>query len=775
MKTRKNIILIIICIVICMGLIAYGLIGKKESDPMDNYITNALVAKDVALMFHSMEEISNNEKSYFDESLDEWYVPYINMMYSDEFYSTRDVNTTIAGATEAFTYGSLEKLFTNMGVVDKELLSFVNNNNSGKKITLSEWVDVYECMVRKLDVNKNILKIETIIVGTPSNSETIEKWSCKTSYGDLKFTGLSVDYYIDKKITVYVRDRELLLVGEVISEDVTYDNAWVITMEGGKIKTFINGVVREFISTDKTTAYSNIVADISLKSGKIDEFKVKTSAISGKVLSSGKDGIEIENRGFYELDENVKIYRTFGALSMLEIGDILVGYDVGQYFVEDGKITAVVVDRDVNAENIRVLIMTNGFDSIYHEKVTLVSENGMTITSGDNIYEIPAYENVSFDVNNEWLKNGRVYINSTGINGKISISSINRGQGIPAYRGTLELNIYDGKIVIINELPVEKYLLSVVPSEMPFTYNIEALKAQAICARSYAYKQILGNGYSKYGAHVDDSTNYQVYNNANEQESTTQAVEETYGKVITYGDEVITAYFFSTSCGSTTDSSVWGSVVPYTEGRILNNDENTMDLSKNETFDAFIRVSYDTFDSEYPWYRWNISLSLEEITSIVNSHIGEICSLSQGNVFVLNENGDYVNEYVSDIGSVKKIEAVERGAGGVLNTVIIYGSEKTIKVTKELNIRKLFNVSECTIKRLNGSDVDGFPLLPSAYVIFDPIITDNLLSGYNIIGGGYGHGVGLSQNGANYLGKNGCSVEEIIKFFYKDVEITKLY
>ena len=108
MKTRKNIILIIICIVICMGLIAYGLIGKKESDPMDNYITNALVAKDVALMFHSMEEISNNEKSYFDESLDEWYVPYINMMYSDEFYSTRDVNTTIAGATEAFTYGSLE-------------------------------------------------------------------------------------------------------------------------------------------------------------------------------------------------------------------------------------------------------------------------------------------------------------------------------------------------------------------------------------------------------------------------------------------------------------------------------------------------------------------------------------------------------------------------------------------------------------------------------------------------------------------------------------------
>ena len=66
-------------------------------------------------------------------------------------------------------------------------------------------------------------------------------------------------------------------------------------------------------------------------------------------------------------------------------------------------------------------------------------------------------------------------------------------------------------------------------------------------------------------------------------------------------------------------------------------------------------------------------------------------------------------------------------------------------------------------------------MLPSAYAVFDPIVTDNLISGYNIIGGGYGHGVGLSQNGANYLGKNGSSYEEILKFFYTGIEIKKIY
>lgn len=775
MKDRKNIILILSCVIICIVLIVYGVLTTKEDNPMDNYISNAIVAKDVAMLFHSMDEIKGLSNNSFDENIKEWYVPYVNMMYEDEYFSRSNVKATAAGVDEKVTFGGLETLFTNMGVVDKELLSFINNNKSGSKVTLLQWSEIYECMVRKLDVNNTVTRLETIVVGTPSNDETMEAWTFKTSNGEFKFYGLSVDYYIDKKVTAYVKDGELLLIGNVISENIEYNNSWIITMDNGKIKAYIDGVIREFTTTSKTESYSNVVADLSLKKGKLDNFTIRKDVVLGKVLSSSTDGIEIEDKGFYELDENIKVYRTFGNLSMLKVSDILVGYDIGQYFIKDGKVVAVVIDRDVNAENIRVILMNTGYSSIYHDEAVLTSSTGLTLETKNNTYDIPAGESLSLNTSNEWLKEGRVKIEANGIDGKVCIKSINRGQGSPEYRGTIEVNIYDGKIIIINELPVEKYLLSVVPSEMPYTYNIEALKAQAICARSYAYKQIMGNGYSRYGAHVDDSTNYQVYNNAAEQEASTQAVEETYGKVITYNNEVITAYFFSTSCGSTTTSQVWGNDVPYTQDKILTSTENGIDLSKEETFDAFIRVSYDTYDSEYPWYRWNVNLTLEELTNVINSHLAQVCEISQGNVYVLNDNGDYVNEYVSNVGNVKKIEAAERGKGGVLESVIIYGSDKTVKITKELNIRRVFNVSGYTIKRLNGSDVTEFPLLPSAYIIFDPVITDNLLSGYNIIGGGYGHGVGLSQNGANYLGKNGSNVEEIIKFFYKDVEIEKMY
>lgn len=775
MKEKKNIILLSICAFLCIVLIMYGVISSKEDNPMENYITAAIVAKDISLLFHSDEEIKANDEIYTDSSIDTWYVPYINMMYKDELFDKNEIVPTPAGIGEYFTYGKLDMLFTNMGVADKELLSYVNNNKSSVGITLSMWGEIYEVLVNKLDKDNNVKKIQTAIVGTPSNDETINAWNVRTSLGEYVFSGLSVDYYIDKEVTAYVRDGQLLLITEVVSDNITYDNAWVITIDGGKIKAYISGVVREFDITSRDTSYSNVVADIKISKGRVEAFSIKKDVVSGKVLSSSDEGIELENSGYYKLSKKAKLYQTFGNLSMLKPKDILVGYDIGQYFIENGEIVAVVVDRDVEAENIRVLIMNSGYESIYHDSVKVTSENGLLVEKSGGTVEIGPNEEFVLDVNNSWLKEGRVKINSKGIDGKITVLSVNRGYGTPAYRGEIEVNVYDGKLVVINELPVEKYLLNVVPSEMPYTYNIEALKAQAICARSYAYRQILGNGYSRFGAHVDDSTNYQVYNNALEQETTTRAVEETYGKVLTYDDEVITAYFFSNSCGSTTDSGVWGKALPYTQSRLLTSEDKEIDLSKEENFDSFIRISYNSFDSEYPWYRWSVSLSLDELTDIVNSYIGSVSESSPENVFAENGDKQFQNEYVSNVGSVKKIQVLKRGKGGVLEEIIIYGSEKTVKVTKELNIRKVLNVKGYTIKRLNGQDVTDFGLLPSAYAIFDPIIENNLIKGYNIIGGGYGHGVGLSQNGANYMGKNGSDVEEILRFFYKDVEITKMY
>ena len=114
----------------------------------------------------------------------------------------------------------------------------------------------------------------------------------------------------------------------------------------------------------------------------------------------------------------------------------------------------------------------------------------------------------------------------------ITICSIERSQGQPVYSGSLEIKKESDGLVLINELYLEDYLKKVVPSEMPASYEKEALKAQAVCARTYAYRQIQGNTYGQYGAHVDDSTSFQVYNNITTSERTDQAVDETYGQML---------------------------------------------------------------------------------------------------------------------------------------------------------------------------------------------------------------------------------------------------
>ena len=80
--------------------------------------------------------------------------------------------------------------------------------------------------------------------------------------------------------------------------------------------------------------------------------------------------------------------------------------------------------------------------------------------------------------------------------------------------------------MLVNEIELEEYLKKVIPSEMPSSYEKEALKAQAVCARTYAFMQSRSNTYSAYGAQIDDSTQFQVYNNVDPDERTTQAVQE---------------------------------------------------------------------------------------------------------------------------------------------------------------------------------------------------------------------------------------------------------
>ena len=345
----------------------------------------------------------------------------------------------------------------------------------------------------------------------------------------------------------------------------------------------------------------------------------------------------------------------------------------------------------------------------------------------------------------------------------------------PSYRGTIEIMKTESGLVIINELPLEEYLYAVVPSEMPYTYNAEALKAQAICARSYAYKHMLSNAYAYLGAHVDDSTRFQVYNNSSEQATTNQAVNDTYGQIMTCNGEPISAFFYSTSCGSGTDALIWGgSGYDYIKGRLLTLEASTLDLTDEKQFKMFIMNNYDTFDREYSWYRWNVTVPLETITQSVNEKVASLYASGPEKVLTL-EGENYVSREISSVGNVLSMETGTRGTGGVLNEIVIHGDEATVMIKTESFIRNIFNLSGIAIHKNDESIVDTFTSLPSAYFAIEEVREGEALTGYRLNGGGYGHGAGMSQNGANTMGNNGMGYQDILNFFYSNITIESIY
>lgn len=305
-------------------------------------------------------------------------------------------------------------------------------------------------------------------------------------------------------------------------------------------------------------------------------------------------------------------------------------------------------------------------------------------------------------------------------------------------------------LVLINELYLEDYLKKVVPSEMPSSYETEALKAQAVCARTYAYMQIQSNTYSRYGAHVDDSTNFQVYNNIQTDERTSSAVEDTYGKLLLYDGKPITAYYFSTSCGTTTDGSVWGgdaAETPYLSSVALQPGRQQLELTSDEAFETFIKdQDYPAYDAEFPLYRWNVTIDTEVLTANLGG-----------------------------VGTVQNIQITERGPGGVAKSLLVTGSEGEKTIRGQDAIRKALGDESLTIRRGDGKNTEGMSSLPSGFIAIDDLGTgENGKHSFKIYGGGFGHGAGMSQNGAQGMAKAGMGYEEILEFFYEGISVEEV-
>lgn len=605
--------------------------------------------------------------------------------------------------------------------------------------------------------------------------------------------------YNNQGLKALVRGQEIIYIRGIATEKIVLHNVWIKQGQDLLVDTYINGINKAFTAKNRlSTNIGKVVGDITIENQRVVGISVKPDLIRGKVLMSGEDFIEVEGYGKIPLEEEYKIYKIYGELSMEETNSILVGYETTDFVVSGGKISAALIREGIKAENIRVLLHNTGYGSIYHDKVEFTCTTDYTISNEDGETAYKAGETVVVEAGSTMMSSGRITIAPDSEKGKVKLLSIERSTGVPKYRGIIEITEGEKGLLIVNELPLEEYLYAVIPSEMPTYYGLEPLKVQAVCARSYAYRHLLANSLSSYGAHVDDSVSYQVYNNIEENEDSILAVKDTYGKVVKYGQEVITAYYFSTSCGHTTNvEDVWanGKETPYLTGRLMEVEEDSegvsaqteesriyKDLKKEENFRSFINDrEFATYDSGFNWYRWHVTINAEDIKKNIDKKLAGryeanpelIQTLTKGSV--KNKDAVFESIPVDTVGDIVSITVTKRETGGIIYELMITGTKNTVLVRTEYNIRVLLSPNNSTVYRLDETGVDNLSLLPSAFFVIDNNKDGKKLASVTLTGGGYGHGVGMSQNGVKSLADAGKSYDEIVRYFYKDTEMGFIY
>ena len=127
------------------------------------------------------------------------------------------------------------------------------------------------------------------------------------------------------------------------------------------------------------------------------------------------------------------------------------------------------------------------------------------------------------------------------------------------------------------------------------------------------------------------------------------------------------------------------------------------------------------------------------------------------------------------IGQIQEIFVAERSSGGRAEKVVVRGSENSVMLCGEYHIRYALLNEESLIKKQDGTSATMSTLLPSAFFEIETGKTDGVVVGYSIVGGGYGHGNGMSQNGAGNMASNGYTYTEILKLFYEDCTLEQIY
>lgn len=727
----------------------------KLEPPRDGII-RAQAMKAMALALTDKEECEKRAKergtSHFSaKEKDNWFVKYMDYLYDEGYLDPELTPASLASAQGYLTYA--EAAYMAGQVSGKlKLQAGSTRNNRDQAFPEEDWWQLYGSILKETDPEGKVEEMEAVLYGTPSNLDQAESWTAYTTAGNFGFQGLALDAFLDCEIRFLARSGEMI-TSSLVSRNVVYENVWLAESDGRHFKAYLGTAYREFPVSAKLGGEDGMagnLADLHMEDGKLVKITMKRDRLSGKVLSVTEDAIEIEGYGEIPLAPNFHVYKVYGDFKVLNASDILVGYNLQEFVAADGKLCAALLEREFDAKTIRVLLMDTGFKSVFHASADLVLGSGADLeyenAKGKMVGErLEAGTQLTVGPDSPYLEYGRMIITPDEPEA-ITIRSIERSQGTPVYSGSLEIKGTPEGLVLVNDLFLEDYLTKVVPSEMPPSYEKEALKAQAVCARTYAYRQIQGNTYSQYGAHVDDSTNFQVYNNTSANDKSTQAVKETYGKMLFYEDKPIEAFYFSTSCGRTADAGVWGTdsgKYPYLRAVEVKEGGKSLGKEDNDGFESYIkREDVIAYDTSYPMFRWQTDLP-----------------------------ADVASAQISGAGQIQDMTVTDRGPGGIAGELTVTGTDGTVTIKGQSAIRSALGNPSLIIAKKDGGTMTGSATLPSAFIAIEKRTGEDGSLSFHIYGGGFGHGVGMSQNGAQGMAKTGKGYKQILDFFYHGTEL----
>lgn len=380
-------------------------------------------------------------------------------------------------------------------------------------------------------------------------------------------------------------------------------------------------------------------------------------------------------------------------------------------------------------------------------EITVTAGEGTTVAMGEYVYDAELFPTL-------YPIDGTVTVDGT------------------EYRGGVQFKRIDGGVLtVINVVNMEEYLYSVIGKEMSPSWNLEALKAQAVCARGFAISNY--NKFSKYGFNLDTTTNSQVYKGVStETESTLRAADETKGQVLKHDGSIIQSIYCASMGGASANAeNVWGGSYPYL---------------------VSVTDPYENPD-EATHYSWTVTLSAEEIKTCLENagvNIGDIISLE----IVNQDSAGYVTELLFT--GTEGSHTVKRSSCRTVFGGKLHSQRYTLTggVNNQASLNTLipcYISSDGIADAINGSvfqintdnkkikSLSSISFIKPSYSASAPAEPTSVAASddgdFVFNGNGWGHGVGMSQWGAKAMADKGYTYEDILTFYYTGTYLENAY